>query len=210
MQGIVGFELAPVFEDLAATAGALLDDAVKRASSTGREAASEQRATGLRDGARRGSRGANASIRCSERCSASALVSLYEAGSRPIACGLRNRRSQVRILSGALSHLSPPRRNPLPSASALDCQDQAPCRPGPIPRASPKREGEGARSRGGGLRSLPSRAFFGLARGRFPGRQEAAPPGLSTLSPPRTMRFQFQEPDLSVDCRGCARPLLAA
>lgn len=46
--------------------GALLDDEVKRASSTGREAASEQRATGLPDAAQRGSRGANASIRCSE------------------------------------------------------------------------------------------------------------------------------------------------
>ncbi len=47
--------------------------------------------------------GANASIRCSERCSAPALVPLYEAGSRPIAVGLRNRRSQVRILTGACS-----------------------------------------------------------------------------------------------------------
>jgi len=39
-------------------------------------------------------------IRGSEHCSARALVPLYEAGSRRIACGLRNRRSQVRILSG--------------------------------------------------------------------------------------------------------------
>jgi hypothetical protein len=45
-------------------------------------------------------------IRCSERRSRSDERPLYEAGSPPLAVGLRNRRSQVRILSGA-SHESP-------------------------------------------------------------------------------------------------------
>jgi hypothetical protein len=111
----------------------------------------------------------------------------------------------------------------VPSSGRWGVADNA----GAHPKGFPKREGEGARSRGGGLRSLPARAFFGLARGRFRDakrrrrrghpvgglRTEAERVRDSQRSPRWTMRFQFQERDLSVDCRGAvdrARPLLAA